>query len=649
MLRTKAELALGKKHLKLVTAKNRVLVHENKTLEEAEIQHGDCVIALALQPQVAATLHGFAAILADGSVACWCEEDDVKNAQSDTHTCWTFLLEDTSFLYWRRTGDHLTGVKHIQSTAAAFAAIMEDGSVVTWGNPYRGGHSSAVQDQLKGVEQIQATGGAFAAILEDGTVVTWGAARYGGDSSAVRDQLKGVKQLQVTFAAFAAIKADGSVITWGDAECGGDSSAVQDQLKGVLQIQSTADAFAAILADGSVVAWGDETHGGDGSMYRQDRLKGVVQIQATSGIFAAIMADGSAVVWPDTYWEVPYPLMGIRQIQSTADAFAAIREGGSVVTWGDAEWGGDSSAVRDQLHSVQQIQATMYGAFAAIREDGSVVTWGHAEWGGDSSAVRDQLKGVTKIKGTLGAFAAILEDGSVVSWGHKLYGSDSAAVQDQLKGVQDIQVTGAGFAAIREDGSVLCWGIAARTEQGNAKGSDLTEVLPTSCHSAFEDALDFMYSENQAAFEAPASKALLLLKIADILQISSLFEAMGRRIEAGIGPTKSSMEKNMLSASRSFEDTAPLLLEQYCRFHIPGTDDGAALRQIRDGAVELIVRKFQPFLTNSEMKTALLRLPARVLVEILDADELLVASEDHLLLGQTSKVVTIFGASKSVA
>ena len=43
MLRTKAELALGKKRLKLVTAKNRVLVDENKTLEEAEIQHGDCV------------------------------------------------------------------------------------------------------------------------------------------------------------------------------------------------------------------------------------------------------------------------------------------------------------------------------------------------------------------------------------------------------------------------------------------------------------------------------------------------------------------------------------------------------------------------------------------------------------------------------
>lgn len=156
--------------------------------------------------------------------------------------------------------------------------------------------------------------------------------------------------------------------------------------------------------------------------------------------------------------------------------------------------------------------------------------------------------------------------------------------------------------------------IAARTEQEEgtqpARRSDLTEVLPQSCHSAFEDTLDFIYSENQSAFEAPASKAILLLKIADILGIGGLFEAMGRRIEV------------------AFSETAPLLLEQYCRFHIPGTDDGEALRQIRGGAVDLIVRKFQPFLAIQEMRTALLRLPASVLTEILEADDLLVASED---------------------
>jgi len=155
--------------------------------------------------------------------------------------------------------------------------------------------------------------------------------------------------------------------------------------------------------------------------------------------------------------------------------------------------------------------------------------------------------------------------------------------------------------------------VAARTEQEGGtptRGSDLTEVLPQSCHAAFEDALDFMYSENQAAFEAPASKALLLLKIADILGIGGLFDAMGRRIEA------------------AFPATAPLLLEQYCRFHIPGTDDGAALRKIRECAVERVVRNFQPFLAIPEMRTALLRLPAGVLAEIIEAEDLLVASED---------------------
>ena len=63
------------------------------------------------------------------------------------------------------------------------------------------------------------------------------------------------------------------------------------------------------------------------------------------------------------------------------------------MTWGNAHFGSDSSAIRDQLRGVQQIQATD-SAFAAILADGSVVTWGVPICGGDSSAVRDQLRGV---------------------------------------------------------------------------------------------------------------------------------------------------------------------------------------------------------------------------------------------------------------
>lgn len=39
-------------------------------------------------------------------------------------------------------------------TRTAFAAILADGSVVSWGNPAAGGDSSAVQDRLKHVQQI---------------------------------------------------------------------------------------------------------------------------------------------------------------------------------------------------------------------------------------------------------------------------------------------------------------------------------------------------------------------------------------------------------------------------------------------------------------------------------------------------------------
>ena len=193
---TKAKQAFGKKYLKLINAKNRVLDNLEQTIEEAEIEDGECLTALVLQPQLAAT---------EGAFALWCHGDS---------------------------------------------------TVVTWGRANCGGDSSAVRNQLKGVQQIQASAGAFAAILEDGSVVTWGEAECGGDSSAVRDQLRGARQIQATAFAFAAILADGSVLSWGSADDGGDSSAVQDQLRGVQQIQASSGAFAAILADGSVVTWG---------------------------------------------------------------------------------------------------------------------------------------------------------------------------------------------------------------------------------------------------------------------------------------------------------------------------------------------------------------------------------------------------------
>ena len=67
----------------------------------------------------------------------------------------------------------LPDVDKIQGSYGAFAAILEDKSVVTWGNRDYGGKSSAVEREVLDARVVEATGFAFAAIRGDGSVVTW--------------------------------------------------------------------------------------------------------------------------------------------------------------------------------------------------------------------------------------------------------------------------------------------------------------------------------------------------------------------------------------------------------------------------------------------------------------------------------------------
>ena len=199
-----AQQSLGQRFLRLAAPDGRLL-DSTDSLEVSQLQDGDSLTAVALQPKIAAT---------------W-----------------------AAFAFWCLGGDR----------------------VVTWGHPARGGDGSSVQDQLRNVQQICAAQSAFAAILADGSVVTWGNPAYGGDSAAVQDQLRNVQRICNTARAFAAILADGGVVTWGRANHGGDSSNVQEQLRNVQKIYGTDNAFAAVLADGSVVTWGHQHHGGNSS------------------------------------------------------------------------------------------------------------------------------------------------------------------------------------------------------------------------------------------------------------------------------------------------------------------------------------------------------------------------------------------------
>ncbi|BBM00980.1 hypothetical protein [Microbulbifer sp. GL-2] len=243
--------------------------------------------------------------------------------------------------------EHLVYVREIVSTAFGYAALKNNGSVVSWPDDFFGAgvYFSDVSASLTGdVVEIFTTEGAFAALKADGSVIVWGGSSYGGDSSSVSaDLANNVVKVYPGAKAFAALKSDGSVVTWGNSSYGGDSSGVSAQLASeVEEVYGSKRAFTALKSDGSLVTWGDANSGGDSSAVSAEISSDVVTVFSISGAFAALKSDSS------------------------------------VVTWG----GGDSSAVSTEISSDVETVFSARVAFAALKSDESVVTWGSSTEGG---------------------------------------------------------------------------------------------------------------------------------------------------------------------------------------------------------------------------------------------------------------------------
>ena len=416
---------------------------------------------------------------------------------------------------------------------AAFAAIRDDGSVVTWGDPTTGGDSSKVIDQLAAdVVQIFATRKAFAALKTDGSVITWGDKRQGGNSENVKTLLKGgVVNIFSTGTAFAALKDDKTLVVWGDPERGGTFGEVsEEKINNVESVVSTfteidnmSETFAALRHDGSVVTWGNRSLRDDSDLKAVGRLNNVSQVIANHQAFAFLLDDGRVKVignktsggelgrvsysdeveddtkvtfdrvFPDgdTSLEPGQELYndskrlnkGIEKIVPSYKAFAALKKNGSVVTWGRYYQGGDSRAVREQISSDVVDLFSCWTGFAALKRDGSVVSWGGWRDVPDilPAEVMSRLSsGVVSIYSTGQSMAALKSDGSVVTWGKEISGGDSSMVSSHLSsGVVEIFSNNSAFAALKDDGSVVTWGAPAK---GGDSGSVETSLQSNVVH-----------------------------------------------------------------------------------------------------------------------------------------------------------------------
>jgi len=315
---------------------------------------------------VYSTNSAFSALKNNGSVVTW------GNIQFGGNLS---IYNTTNNTYTSVASSLTSGVVSIYSNYYAFAALKIDGSVVTWGNSRFGGiassfnpsnntYTSVASSLTSGVVSIYSNYYAFAALKNDGSVVSWGNIRYGGElsmydhinngtyTSVASSLTSGVEAIYSTNNAFAALKNNGSVVTWGYTLSGGNASTFNPRnntytsvasslTSGVVSIYSNYYAFAALKNDGSVVTWGDTEYGGNASTYNPSN---------------------------NTYTSVASSLTsGVVSIYSNYYAFAALKIDGSVVSWGNTENGGITSSFNPSNNTYTSVASSLTSGIIGLK------------------------------------------------------------------------------------------------------------------------------------------------------------------------------------------------------------------------------------------------------------------------------------------
>jgi len=409
---------------------------------------------------VSYTAFAFAAVKNTGAVVLWGSSDwdtvaAIKPPPSVMSQLSSGVVSVHSGVDWDFWSDRSEG-----SCEGAFAALKENGGVVTWGSPQNGGDCSAVVEQISsGVVSIYCNCLAFAAVKESGAVVTWGDPEAGGDSSRVAAQLgDGVDRIYSHRNAFAALKAGGAVVAWGNQELGGDASRIAPGLSsGVTSVEPLgATGFAAFKDSGELLMWGDVPSDSEVAPYLQDGVKSIVKHES-QGVtsYVVVKVDGTAIKWGQghraEFW------YDVWEVYACDNGYIALSNFGQVWPWGfrcdDWErWERIKEQCYQGVKSVH-INCENYEGFcsvAALRDDGRVVTWGDAIYGGDATQVSKQIQnGVTTIFNNRHGYAALKQNGSVVTWGHP-WGGNSQSVQDQLQdGVVDVVANYSSMVALK--------------------------------------------------------------------------------------------------------------------------------------------------------------------------------------------------------
>lgn len=210
----------------------------------------------------------FTALLHDGTLFCWGDPTGggttptipslVTFTQSpNSDSIGTAVDDETATRIELSTPDPMITINpqrvvSVVGNERAFAALLNDGTLIAWGDPNSGGVAPTLSSG-KVFTSIVACQQGFSAFFEGG-VLCWSKSMPQG---MMVDLPRGqsMESLATTREAFAASFSDGTLHCWGIANCGGTTPYLFG--KKVTALTSNDHAFLALTEDGTPVAWGE--------------------------------------------------------------------------------------------------------------------------------------------------------------------------------------------------------------------------------------------------------------------------------------------------------------------------------------------------------------------------------------------------------
>lgn len=459
------------------------------------------------------TRNASAALMPDGSVVAWGNGDfdgDISRAKIgfiegrnlplvgvEAPDCGYGI--DQSFLLSAQNGE--PPVVKIVANEYAFAALRQDGSIITWGSNLNGGcpttGSGEVQYQDPGtgktvglndsgfpfVDIVASTDKSFLALRQDGKYLGWGNASSFAEAGYFSNlnffekyPSSGVKKIfGINDFGYAFLTNDDTLYVSDDLLSSGiqsSPSVINDPLTGMDGLLNYKD-FRALNNQATGV-----------------KLRAFLQQDGK------LMTYGHSIATEIMNYDYSSMLSGFYSLQSTRTAIAALKNDGTVVAWGQTNDGTATSSsvikesypnliTTDGVNILSNVKKLYAGesTFVALRNDGSIFAWGNvAACGGGIEcpisfpSLENSIKDLFPSKsGWVDAFAYIKEDNSVSSFGGNLalgypvgangclVNSGGTCVEDKsssLVNVSKVVTSTYGFSALKTDGSVVVWGLA---------------------------------------------------------------------------------------------------------------------------------------------------------------------------------------------